>query len=75
MSLDHRAAPVEELAAVLEDEHEIKREVTRQVMEWFGEMSTGGGGGGEGRGGEVWAMDVNASVREVGAGILRAYKV
>ena len=64
LSLSHQAAPVEDLAAALDDEHEIKREVSRQVMAWFGGVRAG-----------LWTMDVDATVKEVGLGILRAYKV
>ena len=42
----------------------MKREVSRQVMSWFGEVKEG-----------KWAMDVDATVKEVGVGIFRAYKV
>lgn len=64
LSQPHHAADVENLAAALEDDHEVKRDVSRQVMGWFGEVKGG-----------KWAMDVNATVKEVGVGILRAYKV
>ena len=64
LSLPHDAANVENLLAALEDDHEVKREVSRQVMSWFGEVKEG-----------KWAMDVDATVKEVGVGILRAYKV
>ena len=64
LSLPHQAAPVEDLAAALEHDHEVRRDVTRQVMAWFGEVNAG-----------LWTMDVDAMVREVGVGILRAYKV
>ena len=64
LSLPHSAAPIEDLAAALEDEHDIKRDISRQVMSWFGELDGG-----------LWSMDVKATVKEVGVGILRAYKV
>ena len=63
LSLSHEAAPVEDLAAALEQDHEVRRDVTRQVMAWFGEVKAG-----------LWTMDVDAMVKEVGVGILRAYK-
>ena len=37
----------------------------RQVMQWFGRIAED----------DTWAMDVEAVVREVGLGILRAYRV
>ncbi|KAJ3537045.1 hypothetical protein NM688_g6747 [Phlebia brevispora] len=63
LSLSHEAAPIEDLAAALEEDHEIRREVSRQVMAWFGETKGG-----------LWTMDTSATVREVGIGIMRAYK-
>lgn len=64
LSLSHQAAPVKELASSLEDEHDIKRKVSTQVMSWFGDIDEG-----------MWKMDVNATVKEVGVGILRTFKV
>ncbi|KAI0915788.1 hypothetical protein AcW1_003710 [Taiwanofungus camphoratus] len=63
LSQPHHAASVEELASALEDGHEIKRDVCVQVMSWFGRVSDG-----------RWKMDTAAVVKEVGLGILRAYK-
>ncbi|THH00140.1 hypothetical protein EW026_g2332 [Hermanssonia centrifuga] len=63
LSLSHASAPVEELAAALEDDHDIKRDISRQVMTWFGEVKNG-----------RWQLDVNATIKEVGLGILRTYK-
>ncbi|KAI0768752.1 sister chromatid cohesion protein Dcc1 [Trametes elegans] len=65
LSLSHAAAPVTPLLSALEDEHEIRREVVRQVMAWFGDIEGGGA---------TWKMDADAVVREVGLGILRAHK-
>lgn len=64
LSLSHQAAPVDSLTSALEEEHEIKRQVCTQVMEWFGEIEDG-----------IWKLDETAAVKEVGLGILRAYKV
>lgn len=50
--------------AALEEDHEIHRNVTKQVMQWFGQVESG-----------YWKMDVDATVREVGIGILRSYRV
>jgi len=46
------------------DEHEIPREVSGQVISWFGFVKEG-----------LWEMDVNAVIAEIGLGILRHYKV
>ena len=62
--MSHQAAPAEDLVWTLEREHEVKADVTRQVMAWFGEISAG-----------LWKMNVEATVKEVGLGILRAYRV
>ncbi|KAH8093963.1 sister chromatid cohesion protein Dcc1 [Cristinia sonorae] len=63
LSLPHSAAPVSELTTSLEDDHEIKAKVSKQVMAWFGDVDDG-----------LWVMDVKGVVREIGLGILRAYK-
>ena len=63
LSLSPESAPVEDLLATLEEEHEIKRDVARQAMSWFGELTD-----------QRWKMDVKSTVREIGLGILRAYK-
>ncbi|TBU30244.1 sister chromatid cohesion protein Dcc1 [Dichomitus squalens] len=65
LSLSHTAAPILTLTSSLEDEHDIKRDVSRQVMSWFGRFDEDAG---------TWEMDVNAVIREVGLGILRAYR-
>ncbi|KAI9068334.1 hypothetical protein FKP32DRAFT_156883 [Trametes sanguinea] len=66
-SLSHSSAPVSTLVSSLEDEHDIRRDVARQVMAWFGSISKQAGT-------EVWEMDADAVVREVGLGILRAHR-
>lgn len=63
-SFSHQSAPTEQLVTVLEQDHDVKSDVTRQVVGWFGEV-----------GGDRWKMDVGSTVREVGLGILRAFKV
>ncbi|KAI0344567.1 hypothetical protein BDW22DRAFT_1060919 [Trametopsis cervina] len=63
LSLSHENAPTDDLLTALEEDHEINRDVARQVMQWFGEVRS-----------SRWTMDVDAIVREVGIGILRAYK-
>ncbi|THH32287.1 hypothetical protein EUX98_g1901 [Antrodiella citrinella] len=63
LSLPHSAAPVTDLTLALEDDHEIKPKVTTQVMAWFGQVDDG-----------LWSLNVNAVVKEIGLGILRAYK-
>ncbi|KAI0051203.1 hypothetical protein FA95DRAFT_1485775 [Auriscalpium vulgare] len=66
LSQPHHAASVPELTSALEQDHEVRREVSMQVMRWFGEVVEGGGG--------LWRMDVGAVVRQVGLGILRHHK-
>ncbi|KAL4074112.1 sister chromatid cohesion protein Dcc1 [Scleroderma yunnanense] len=63
LSLPHQAAPVEDLVSALADEHEIPREVSGQVIPWFGSVKEG-----------LWEMDANAVVAEIGLGILRHYR-
>jgi sister chromatid cohesion protein DCC1 len=50
--------------SALEDDHEIKRDVTTQVMTWFGEINLG-----------KWKMNVEDVLKQVGLGILRVYRV
>jgi sister chromatid cohesion protein DCC1 len=64
LSLRPQDAPAEELALELEQEHEIKREVTTQVMSWFGLLD-----------GESWKMNVPIVLAQIGLGILGAYEV
>ncbi|KAF8482774.1 sister chromatid cohesion protein Dcc1 [Russula ochroleuca] len=61
----HDAASVLELSRSLEYEHEVRREVTLQVMRWFGEVDVAD---------ERWKMDVEKVVRQVGLGILCQHK-
>jgi sister chromatid cohesion protein DCC1 len=60
----HKTAPLEELALTLEQEHEIKREVTTQVMSWFGTVEEG-----------AWTVDVEAVLTQIGLDILGTYEV
>ncbi|KAI0661096.1 sister chromatid cohesion protein Dcc1 [Cubamyces menziesii] len=69
-SLSYTAAPVSPLVEALEDEHDIRRDVTRQVIAWFGRITDGDSPGSMG----TWEMDADAVVKEVGLGILRAYR-
>ena len=66
LSQPHNAASVLELSRSLEFEHEVRREVTLQVMRWFGQVDDAD---------ERWRMDVEEVVRQVGLGILHQYKV
>lgn len=64
LNLSHEAAPVDDLVSALVDEHDIPRQVSNQVMSWFGQVEKG-----------TWKMDVDAVVAEIGLGIIRHYKV
>ncbi|KAH9858570.1 sister chromatid cohesion protein Dcc1 [Lenzites betulinus] len=66
-SLPHTDAPLTSLLVALEEDHEVRRDVTHQILGWFGRVD-------EGELGSTWEMDVAAVVREVGLGILRTYK-
>ncbi|KAI0081308.1 hypothetical protein K474DRAFT_1768752 [Panus rudis PR-1116 ss-1] len=63
LSLPSNAAPVDRLTSALHEEHEVRKDISRQVMAWFGEIE-----------GDIWRLDAKAAVKEVGVGILRAYK-
>ena len=66
LSQSYNSASVVELCRSLEYEHEVRREVTLQVMRWFGEVDAAD---------ELWKMDVEKVVSQVGLGILRQHKV
>ncbi|KAI0063592.1 hypothetical protein BV25DRAFT_1824151 [Artomyces pyxidatus] len=65
LTQQHDAASVTDLTRALEYEHEVDRRVVCQVMRWFGEIDESG---------DIWKMDVEAVVRQIGLGILRNYK-
>ncbi|KAF8640021.1 hypothetical protein AX17_001265 [Amanita inopinata Kibby_2008] len=62
LSLSHDAAPVNELALILANDHEVEQTVTKQIMSWFGRIT-----------GDMWEMDVRAIVKEIGLNILSAH--
>jgi sister chromatid cohesion protein DCC1 len=66
LSQPHDAVSVLELSRSLEYDHEVKREVTLQVMRWFGEIDATN---------ERWKMNVQKVVRQVGLGVLRQHRV
>jgi sister chromatid cohesion protein DCC1 len=49
---------------MLHDDHDIRPQVTKQVMAWFGDVDE-----------HHWRMDVPSVLKQVGKGILRAYRV
>lgn len=57
-------APLEELALTLEQEHEIKREATTQVMSWFGTVVGG-----------IWTMNAEAILAQIGLDVLGTHEV
>jgi sister chromatid cohesion protein DCC1 len=64
LSLPPDAAPVGELTSILDQDHEIHRAVSEQVMSWFGSLDDG-----------RWKMDAKAVVKEIGLGLLMNHKV
>ncbi|EIN11786.1 hypothetical protein PUNSTDRAFT_131939 [Punctularia strigosozonata HHB-11173 SS5] len=65
LSVPHDSAPVEDLSAALQDEHDIPRHVSEQVMGWFGTLDSNAG---------KWNMDVDAVVRQIGIALLRSHR-
>ncbi|KZT68253.1 hypothetical protein DAEQUDRAFT_712068 [Daedalea quercina L-15889] len=63
LSLKYDSAPVDALCSALEDGYDVRRDVCKQVMAWFGDIIAG-----------EWCMDKTAVVREVGLGLLRPYR-
>jgi sister chromatid cohesion protein DCC1 len=64
LGLSHDAAPVDDLVSALADAHDVPRDVSNQVLVWFGQVEAG-----------TWKMDVDAVVAEIGVGIVRHHKV
>ncbi|EPQ57498.1 hypothetical protein GLOTRDRAFT_39106 [Gloeophyllum trabeum ATCC 11539] len=62
-SLHHDAVPVDELSAAMKDEHEVDRQVTTQVLLWFGTVKDG-----------KWEMNAEEVIKQIGLGILRPHK-
>ncbi|TDL26230.1 hypothetical protein BD410DRAFT_572988 [Rickenella mellea] len=62
------AASAVDLADALENDHEIRRDISMQVMSWFGELSSEAV-----KSAMKWKADIEAIVRQVGLGILRAH--
>lgn len=60
----HDSASVELLAGALQDDHDVRPQVTKQVMGWFGNVDE-----------PHWRMDVPSVLKQVGIGVLRAYRV
>jgi sister chromatid cohesion protein DCC1 len=60
----HVSASAKLLADTLQDDHDIRPQVTTQVMGWFGNVNE-----------YHWRMDVPSVLKQVGVGILRTYKV
>lgn len=60
----HDLASVKLLADTLQDDHEVRPQVTKQVMGWFGQVDE-----------NHWRMDVPSVLKQVGVGILRTYRV
>lgn len=58
------SASVRLLADTLQDDHDIRPQVTKQVMSWFGDVDE-----------HLWRMDVPSVLKQVGMGILRTYRV
>ena len=52
------------LTDALQDDHDIRPPVTKQVMGWFGDVDE-----------HDWRMDVPSVLKQVGIGILRTYRV
>jgi len=59
----HDSASVGVLTETLQDDHDIRPEVTKQVMGWFGDVDE-----------HHWRMAVPSVLKQVGMGILRAYR-
>lgn len=63
-SLPHSACPIEKLTSALAGEHGVSPTISRQILKWFGSISSDRA---------KWNMDVDEVVKELGLGILREY--
>jgi hypothetical protein len=63
---DASAAPLEDLVASLQDEHDVRREVCEQVVRWYGTVDEAS---------HTWKVDIESVVRQIGLGVLRTQRV
>ncbi|KAH9910634.1 sister chromatid cohesion protein Dcc1 [Fomitopsis serialis] len=63
LSLPHDSASMDALCCALQDGYDVRKDVCKQVMAWFGNIIDG-----------EWCMDKTAVVREIGLGLLRPYR-
>lgn len=61
---EHDSASLKLLADTLQGDHDIRPQVTKQVMGWFGDVDE-----------HHWRMDIPSVLKQVGMGILRTYRV
>ncbi|KAF9648550.1 hypothetical protein BDM02DRAFT_3155665 [Thelephora ganbajun] len=59
----HDSASVKLLADTLQDDHDIRPQVTKQVMGWFGDVDE-----------RQWKMEIPSVLKQVGIGILKSYR-
>lgn len=70
LSVPATSVPVLDVAENLENDHEIKKDITSQVMSWFGEFSDP-----VINADTVWKMDAPVVIKQIGLGTLANYKV
>jgi sister chromatid cohesion protein DCC1 len=66
LSLPYDSASIEDISSALQDEHDIPRSVTEQVMGWFGALDMDAG---------TWSMNAEALVKQIGIALLNPHKV
>ncbi|KAH9914022.1 sister chromatid cohesion protein Dcc1 [Fomitopsis serialis] len=63
LSLSHDSASIDALCSALHDGYDVRKDVCKQVMAWFGDIING-----------EWCMDKTAVVRGIGLGMLGPYR-
>lgn len=63
-SLPRDSAPVQVICEQLNSEHDVRIDVVRQVLRWYGDLSDFT---------NSWAVDTKKCVKDIGIGLLRPY--
>lgn len=66
------ASPASDIADALQYDHEVPREVSLQVMSWFGQLTQTADCASQPL---LWRVDVDNVVRQLGIGVLSTYRV
>lgn len=68
LSASPSSAPATDIAETLQADHDVRPEITYQVMSWFGIVTTEGST-------KTWCMEEAKIVRQLGIGLLSGHRV